>query len=99
MDDKVATIIIVALVGTFVLISKAMREYFRRRELGGPSRRDDDRLSEIGRRLEMLQQSMDATAVEVERLGEGLRFTTKVLTERSTAWESQRQPERVITPQ
>ena len=98
MDEKVATLIIVAMVGTFALISQVLRQYFRRRDPGVPTRRDDVRLEEIGRRLETLQQSVDATAIEVERLGEGLRFTTKVLTERGVAREPQRQPERVITP-
>ena len=98
MDEKVVTIIIVAMVGTFALISQVLRQYLTRREPGGASRRDDARLEEIGRRLETLQQSIDATAIEVERLGEGLRFTTKVLAERSAAWDPQRQPERVITP-
>jgi hypothetical protein len=45
-----------------------------------------------------LQQSVDATAIEVERLGEGLRFTTKLLAERNGGLERQRQPEHAITP-
>jgi hypothetical protein len=46
-----------------------------------------------------LQQSVDATAIEVERLGEGLRFTTKLLAERNGVREPQRQPEHiVVTP-
>jgi len=36
---------------------------------------------EIDTRLESLQQSLDAVALEVERIGEGQRFVTKVLQE------------------
>jgi hypothetical protein len=34
-------------------------------------------------RLESIEQSMQAMAIEIERLGEGQRFTTKLLTERA----------------
>ena len=35
-------------------------------------------------RLERIEQAVDAIAVEVERISEGQRFTTKLLSERST---------------
>ena len=38
----------------------------------------------------VLKQSVDATAIEVERLGEGLRFTTKLLADRNAVQEPQR---------
>ena len=37
----------------------------------------------IEERLASIEQSMQAMAIEVERLGEGQRFTTKLLTERA----------------
>ena len=37
------------------------------------------RLNEISERLARLETSVDATAVEVERISEGQRFTTKLL--------------------
>jgi len=36
---------------------------------------------EIAERLTRLQQSVDAVAIEVERIGEGQRFMSRVLTE------------------
>lgn len=42
-----------------------------------------DELDEVRQRLEQLQQSMDSVAIEVERISEGQRFTTKLLAERS----------------
>ena len=39
--------------------------------------------SELMGRLERMEQSLDAVAVEVERISEGQRFTTKLLSEGS----------------
>jgi hypothetical protein len=36
-------------------------------------------------RLERMEQAVDAIAVEIERISEGQRFTTKLLSERSTS--------------
>ena len=49
--------------------------------------------------LERLQQTVEAIAVEVERISEGQRFTTKLLTDRSIApAERPRAPGQVVTP-
>ena len=41
--------------------------------------------SDTTARLERIEHAIDAMAVEVERIGEGQRFTTKLLSERSGA--------------
>ena len=38
--------------------------------------------TEVMARLERMEQSIDAIAIEIERVSEGQRFTTKLLTER-----------------
>lgn len=38
---------------------------------------------DVTARLERMEQSIDAIAVEVERISEGQRFTTRLLSERS----------------
>jgi hypothetical protein len=38
---------------------------------------------EVTARLERIEQAVDAIAIEVERISEGQRFTTKLLTERT----------------
>ena len=43
------------------------------------------RLDEIVERLTRLENSVDATALEVERVAEGQRFTTKLLADRNGA--------------
>ncbi len=40
-------------------------------------------LAEIADRLTRLEQAVDTTALEVERIAEGQRFTTKLLSESS----------------
>ena len=40
---------------------------------------------ELNARLAQMQESIDAIAVEVERISEGQRFTTKLLADRSAA--------------
>ena len=52
-------------------------------------------------RLERIEQAIDAISLEVERISEGQRFTTKLLADRAQA-QSLGKPEpsraRVITP-
>ena len=43
------------------------------------------RLDQIAERLGRLENAVDATALEVERISEGQRFTTKLLAERSSS--------------
>ena len=38
---------------------------------------------EVTARLERIEQAIDSIAIEVERISEGQRFTTKLLTERT----------------
>jgi hypothetical protein len=38
---------------------------------------------EVASRMERIEQAVDAIAIEVERISEGQRFTTKLLTERA----------------
>jgi hypothetical protein len=55
------------------------RAYARRMERGEVARVP----SEVGARLERMEQAIDSIAVEVERISEGQRFTTKLLAERT----------------
>ncbi len=43
------------------------------------------RLDEVVERLARLENSVDSSALEIERISEGQRFTTKLLAERSEA--------------
>ncbi len=50
---------------------------------------------DVSRRLERMEQALDSVAVEVERISEGQRFTTRLLSERSReGLPAERGPER-----
>jgi hypothetical protein len=74
---------LMALLGTIAKISLTIINR-RRPELP----RSSVSLDDLARQLTALQQSVDATAVEVERLGESQRFTTKLLAERAEKSET-----------
>jgi hypothetical protein len=56
------------------------RAFARRLEQDGSSARIP---VEVTARLERMEQAIDSIAVEVERISEGQRFTTKLLAERT----------------
>ena len=72
---EVATVI-VAMVGALAFIS-VTTFFLIRRITQSPRPRLDDQ------RLEQLQQSVDAIAIEVERITEAQRYTAKLLAERT----------------
>jgi hypothetical protein len=47
---------------------------------------------EMGARLDRMEQAIDAIAVEVERIAEGQRFTTRLLSERAGEPRGERLP-------
>lgn len=57
------------------------RAYAKRMERGEAGRLP----TEVTARLERMEQALDSIAVEVERISEGQRFTTKLLSERTAA--------------
>jgi hypothetical protein len=69
----VATIAIVAIVASCL---RSMMKMYVQRGGGAPIPHAD--LKEIRDGLGQLQQAVDAMAIEVERLSEGQRFTTKL---------------------
>lgn len=73
-----ATIAIVC-VGSYASIKATNRIWGKEK---GASPRE---LDEMRQRLEQLQQSVDSVAVEVERISEGQRFTTRLLAGRQEA--------------
>jgi hypothetical protein len=58
------------------------------------------RTPELEARLERIEQAVDTIAIEMERIGEGQRFVTKLLAERSTSISDGQsvQRGRVVTP-
>jgi len=78
MEDVVVPI--VAILSIFVLapIAIAVARLVWRRA-SDPARPKAVEADVLNRRLEQLQQSVEAMAIEVERISEGQRFVTKLL--------------------
>ena len=58
---------------------------------------NDGKFEELTQRLARMEQAIDATAVEVERISEAQRFTTKLLVEKGHQSVAEA-PRRVVTP-
>jgi hypothetical protein len=83
----VPVVLFVCIAATIIGLPIA-RAYAKRVD-SGP--RDDRTLPDVTARLERMEQAIDSIAVEVERIAEGQRFTTKLLSERAKS-EQPRQP-------
>ena len=68
-----------AMVATVAVGFPLARAFARRMEHEGKTKL----APEVTSRLERIEQAVDAIAIEVERISEGQRFTTKLLTERA----------------
>jgi hypothetical protein len=68
-----------------VIVAPFARAYAKRLEHGGNPQQIP---LDVKERLERMEQSIDSIAVEVERISEGQRFTTKLLAERTPQGEA-----------
>jgi hypothetical protein len=75
---------IVTAMGCTTGIILTMLKYRRHRYLPG-SDELSRRLDEVADRLNRIETAVDSTALEVERIAEGQRFTTRLLAERNGA--------------
>jgi hypothetical protein len=76
MDSSVAPVLFVLLVLAPIALSAARFMWKRARVPARPAASPDE-----SRRLERLEQGVDAIAIEVERISEGQRFVTRLLSE------------------
>ena len=81
MDENTMVVAITGQICGTVLLVSILTLWFRRRrsEALPPSK---DGLQRIETRLADMQHALDSVAVEVERISEGQRFTTKLLSDR-----------------
>ena len=80
-----------AMVATIAVATPLVRAFARRMERQGSAAKLSP---EVTSRLERIEQAVDAIAIEVERISEGQRFTTKLLTERASASSREAEPRR-----
>jgi hypothetical protein len=70
----VTTIIMMSIVGKVIIEWRRAGQSVQPRDL-----------AQIDARLQRIEQAVDAMSIEVERISEGQRFTTKLLADRSAA--------------
>lgn len=78
-EEVVALFIVFASLTTVVLTFARM--WFKHQERKNQMREIGNVPAGVDRRLERIEQAVDAIAVEVERLAEGQRFATRLLSE------------------
>jgi hypothetical protein len=74
---------VVVVIAAVAIFRPLVRGFARRLE-GNPSRDIHD-LNGSAQRLERIEQAVEAMAVEIERISEGQRFTTRLLSSRADA--------------
>jgi hypothetical protein len=83
--DAVTAVFVMTAIAILVPLSIGLSRRLWRRPMP-PVRMLEEKLSP---RLDRLEQAVDAIAIEVERISEGQRFVTKVLSERPSAGNAQ----------
>lgn len=78
MDHNLASVLKLALVSATFLSAFAILVLGLRR----PARKDNQQTDLIAGRLDRIEQAVDTIAIEVERISEGQRFTSKLLAEK-----------------
>jgi hypothetical protein len=86
VPGEIVPIVIFTMVPLTMIFYPLARALARRIERGAERAGDSaGQLPEtVAARLERMEQAIDSIAVEVERISEGQRFTTRLLTERTT---------------
>jgi hypothetical protein len=79
MDGILVPITLFISMGVTAIGYPIARAYAKRMERGSEGPRIP---TDVSGRLERMEQAIDSIAVEVERISEGQRFTTKLLSER-----------------
>src|SRR6478752_3642371 len=97
MEAKILEEILVfaGMMATLGCLTKINPSVLNRRR---PELKTSSTLDEMSQRLARIEQAVDATAVEVERISEAQRFTTKLLVEKGHQNPAESSRAKVITP-
>jgi len=96
MSDILVLQVVVIMCGTvgFVASLRFLRRYLELKH----ERRVPASTDVLLERLDRIELTVEATAVEVERISEANRFMSKLLADRSGPAKPANRPERIITP-
>ncbi len=94
-------VIIVPIVFSIPAIVILAKMSFRHKERMAELQAGPQRASDLEARLDRIEQAVDTIAIEMERIGEGQRFVTKLLAERPSQAQldqKNQQRDRTVTP-
>ena len=97
-NPEVVIVPIVFAIPAIVILAKMS---FRHKEKMAELQVGPQRNSDLEARLDRIEQAVDTIAIEMERIGEGQRFVTKLLAERPSQAQLEQknqQRDRTITP-
>lgn len=99
MPADTAFVAIMAIIGIsgFGVLLKFLRRVLEMRH-ERLMRASQPQQSDLSARLDRIENAVETTALEVERIAESNRFLAKLLAENGTAMPVPKKPERVITP-
>ncbi|MGI9078147.1 MAG: hypothetical protein ACR2G6_12600 [Gemmatimonadaceae bacterium] len=75
-------LVMTAMISCTAIIGKLVWGYVERQKYKGIT---PNSIAMLDARMERIEQAVDTIAIEVERISEGQRFTTKLLSERAAA--------------
>ena len=78
MSNVAVPIVAFVVTGAVIILAPLVRAYAKQLERSSPA----EVPTHVNQRLERMEQAIDAIAEQVERVAEGQRFTTKLLSER-----------------
>jgi hypothetical protein len=87
MDDPAKVMVAVSFFASVAYSIRTIARAFIARKEEDPRLPNGSGSSLTDARLARIEQSVDAIALEVERISEGQRFTTKLLSENSRAYQ------------
>jgi hypothetical protein len=93
LEELMVFVGLMALLGS---LTKIILSIVNRRRI--PANAATPALEDIAQRLGRIEQAVDATAVEVERISEAQRFTTKLLVEKGHQSAPEGSRAKVVTP-
>jgi hypothetical protein len=93
-------VVIVPIVFAIPAIVLLARMSYRHKEKMATLQAGPERQADLEARLERIEQAVDTIAIEMERIGEGQRFVTKLLAERPSQQQlaEAKAQQRAITP-
>ncbi|MEP6765365.1 MAG: hypothetical protein ABJB66_13690 [Gemmatimonadaceae bacterium] len=86
MSPFIVPIVMFITAGLAVILTPLARAYAKKLEHSSTQ----EIPSQVNQRLDRMEQAIDVIAEQVERVAEGQRFTTKLLTERNASEAAQR---------